>query len=95
MFFIQREENRTLIPSIKSIYTDFLNCIYPISICDNKLYEIENRLRFIEEKITNEKKIIYIDILKYMRYKLLSKICFGNTRKKYKQKYDNIKNLIS
>ena len=51
MFFIQREENRTIIPDIKNVYNEFLNCIYPISICDKKLYEIENRLRFIEDKI--------------------------------------------
>ncbi len=92
MFFIQRGENRTLIPDIKNVYNEFFNCIYPISICDNKIYEIENRLRFIEDKIVTNN--VTVNMFDYFKYKVLSKICIGKTRKKYKNKYKNLKKML-
>lgn len=54
-FFIQRNELRDMMDEIRSAYTDFLGLKFPISICSNRLIEIENRLRFMEK---NKVKII-------------------------------------
>ncbi len=51
-FYTQRDENKDLIPVIRNFYQDWLNLIFPISICPIKEYENENRLRFIEQHIT-------------------------------------------
>lgn len=50
-FYTQREENRDLMPKFRSVYEKWLKLPYPISICPNKEYENENRLRFLEGKI--------------------------------------------
>lgn len=50
-FFSQREENRDLLLKFRKVYEDWLQLPYPISMCPNKDYENENRLRYIEEKI--------------------------------------------
>ena len=50
-FFTQREENKDLIPKIREYYTKWLDLPFPISICPNKEYENENRLRFIEQRL--------------------------------------------
>lgn len=47
-FFSQRDENKDLIFEIRNKYTEFLNLPYPVSLCPNKDYENENRLRFLE-----------------------------------------------
>ncbi len=48
-FYSQREENKDLIPNIRNYYEKFLQLPFPISICPNKEYENENRLRYIEQ----------------------------------------------
>ena len=52
-FFSQRNENRDLIDRIRAYYTEFLHLPFPISICDNRLIELENRLRFMERQYMN------------------------------------------
>lgn len=49
-FFVQRNEIRDMIDDIRNIYTEFLNLNFPISMCSNRLIEIENRLRFMENQ---------------------------------------------
>ena len=51
-FFTQRDENKDLIPVIRNYYEQWLNLVYPISLCPSKEYENENRLKFIEQHIT-------------------------------------------
>ena len=53
-FFTQREENRDLLPKFREVYEEFLKLPYPISMCPNKEYENENRLRYIETQILNK-----------------------------------------
>ncbi|MCR5266842.1 MAG: hypothetical protein K6E29_09675 [Cyanobacteria bacterium RUI128] len=50
-FFTQREENRDLMPKFREVYGKWLKLPFPISICPDKEYENENRLRFLECKI--------------------------------------------
>ena len=52
-FYSQRSEIRDMIPLIKSVYTEFLSLHFPISLCQDRLIEIENRLRFIESNGNN------------------------------------------
>ena len=48
-FYSQREEIRDMIPEIRDVFSRFLSLPFPIALCDNKLIEIENRLRFMEK----------------------------------------------
>lgn len=48
-FYTQREEVRDMIPAIREVYERFLSLNFPIAICSNKMIEIENRLRFMEQ----------------------------------------------
>ncbi len=48
-FFSQRNECRDMIDDLRKCYTDFLNLPFPITICNNRLIEIENRMRFLEK----------------------------------------------
>lgn len=48
-FFIQRDHCRDMIDDIRLCYTDYLNLEFPISLCSNRLIEIENRLRYLEK----------------------------------------------
>ena len=59
-FFTQRDENKDLIPLIKDYYEKRLNLPYPISLCSNKIYENENRIRFIENNNMNNIKTNFI-----------------------------------
>ena len=56
-FFTQRDENKDLLPEFRKIYGDWLNLPYPISLCPNKEYENENRLRFLEMKLMEAKTV--------------------------------------
>lgn len=47
-FNSQRNEIRDMIPKIRTVYERFLALPFPIAVCDNKLVEIENRLRYME-----------------------------------------------
>ena len=55
-FFIQRNENKDLIPIIRSYYEKWLALPFPISLCPIKEYENENRLRFLENKLFSQNK---------------------------------------
>ncbi len=55
-FFIQRDENKDLIPLIRQYYEKWLALPFPISLCPLKEYENENRLRFLEKKLDKIKK---------------------------------------
>lgn len=61
-FFFQREECRDMIDDIRDCYEKFLDLPFPIAVCNNRMIEIENRLRFNEQssikKHSNRKKII-------------------------------------
>ena len=48
-FASQREEIRDMIPRIRDVYTSFLGLPFPISICSDRLIELENRLRYLEK----------------------------------------------
>lgn len=54
-FFSQRTECKDMLDSIKNIYINFLKLNFPITICADRLIELENRLRFLEtsNKIDN------------------------------------------
>ena len=53
-FYTQREENKDLVPVIRNYYADMWNLQFPISINIDRVVEIENRLRYIEEKIIKQ-----------------------------------------
>lgn len=48
-FYSQRLENKDLIDKFRSVYTKWLGFPFPISICQNKLYDIEERVKFLEK----------------------------------------------
>ena len=50
-FFTQREENKDLIPIIRDYYSKVIDAPYPITICEDKQIENENRLRHLENVI--------------------------------------------
>ncbi|EGK7562387.1 hypothetical protein IO476_001420 [Campylobacter coli] len=68
-FFSQREENKDLIPIIRSYYQNRLQINYPISIHIDKLYDLEERLQYLEENFF--KKNINKNSIKKIRYKFL------------------------
>ena len=49
-FYSQRNECRDMIDEIKRTYEEYLELPFPVSICNNRMIEIENRLRFMEQK---------------------------------------------
>lgn len=103
-FFSQREENKDLIPIIREYYQKRLDIPFPISICPQKEYENENRLRFIEQEIKNKNNLTPFIVkdafdytknkIKYWRCKLLAKLTFGKMRKHYKTKKKELKNRL-
>ncbi len=58
-FYVQREENKDLLPKIREIYEKYLELPFPISMCPNKEYENENRLRFLESTLLNKTRDIH------------------------------------
>lgn len=92
-FYPQRNENRDLIAPILDYYQEWLNLIFPISLCNNKNLEIEKRLRFLETGILSIKHHIdtvsfntFSNKLKYLKYNIFSKLTIGKARKHYKEK---------
>jgi len=79
-FYVQRDENRDLIPVIRDYFQSRLDLPFPISLCPIKEYENENRLRFLEKKRSTEKSCGIATYLKYKAYKVLSKMTFGELR---------------
>ena len=65
-FFTQREENKDLLPEFRNIYEKFLKLPYPISMCPNKAYENENRLRYVESKLILPNNQSSKQIFKYL-----------------------------
>lgn len=53
-FYTHREENKDLIDTIREYYEPRWNLPYPISINTNRTVELENRLRFLENKFTRK-----------------------------------------
>lgn len=51
-FYSQRNEIRDMIPQIREVYTEFLKLPFPIAMCGDRMIEIENRLRFMENNYT-------------------------------------------
>lgn len=54
-FYSQREELRDMIPGIRDVYTEYLSLPFPITICADRLIDIENRLRYIEKNSASTK----------------------------------------
>lgn len=52
-FCSQRNECRDMIDDLRKCYTDFLKLPFPIAICNDRMIEIENRLRFLEKNMAN------------------------------------------
>ena len=48
-FFSQRDECRDMIDEFRACYTGFFKLPFPIALCDNRLVELENRMRYLEE----------------------------------------------
>jgi hypothetical protein len=48
-FFSQRAECKDMIDDLRVCYTDFFKLPFPIATCNNRLVEIENRLRYLEQ----------------------------------------------
>lgn len=53
-FASQRDECRDMIDELRACYTDFLKLAFPIPMCHDRMIEIENRLRFLEQKQTKQ-----------------------------------------
>lgn len=49
-FFSQRNECRDMIDEFRACYNKYLQLPFPITVCENRLIEIENRLRFLEQQ---------------------------------------------
>ena len=54
-FYSQRRENRNMIDEFRNYFSKWLDHPYPISICPDRTIELENRLRYLEERILNKK----------------------------------------
>lgn len=58
-FFVQRDECKDMIDSLREVYTNFLQLEFPIPLCNNRMIEIENRLRFMENTSKSSPIIAY------------------------------------
>lgn len=102
-FYPQRKENKDLISKFRVCYSDFLGLPFPISLCSDKLNEVENRLRFLEDFIYknnlqlksnsfgDKKKKKRFD---YYKYKITSKLTFGATKERHQRKYQELKDYL-
>lgn len=98
-FFSQRDENKDLLNSIRNYYQKRLNVSYPISITQDKIFELENRIRYMENCLDNQLnalKIFAIPSLKRKSYylKLLSLFTFGKQKKRIRTQYKKTKEKI-
>ncbi|KLI59106.1 hypothetical protein [Brachyspira hyodysenteriae] len=57
-FLVQREENRDLFKVIKTYYEKLFPDVFPISTCQDEKYDLENRLRYIERKVSTCDKLL-------------------------------------
>lgn len=99
-FFTQREENRDLLPQMRVAYERFLKLPFPIAMCPLKEYENENRLRWLENRLSQvESGIVRIEqmqpgkksFLKYLFFRMLYCATLGKVKQKYKKKYKSYK----
>lgn len=99
-FFTQREENRDLLPQMRLAYERFLKLPFPIAMCPLKEYENENRLRWLENRLSQvESGIVRIEqmqsgkksFLKYLFFRMLYCATLGKVKQKYKKKYKSYK----
>ena len=89
-FFTQREENKDLILTIRDYYSKVIDSPYSIAICEDKLLENENRLRYLENIIlqTNNRTIkrniwhIIFSISDNSKYKIITIFSISITLKK-------------
>ena len=89
-FFSQRNECRDLIEEIRSIYTEYLKLNFPIAICNNRLIEIENRIRFLEAQnnnFTGNANLIRKDLPLVYRKIIGGLICLNDNGLKYTVKH--------
>lgn len=54
-FFSQRNECKDMIDELRDFYSKYFNLPFPITICSNRLIEIENRLRYLEQNSSSIK----------------------------------------
>lgn len=47
-FYSQREELRDMFSQIRDVYTDYLSLPFPIAMCNDRMIDVENRLRYLE-----------------------------------------------
>ncbi|WP_222104166.1 hypothetical protein, partial [Brachyspira hyodysenteriae] len=57
-FLGQREENRDLFKVIRTYYEKLFPDVFPISTCQDEKYDLENRLRYIERKVSTCDKLL-------------------------------------
>ena len=57
-FGSQREENRDMNPRFADCYGKWLGHPYPISVCPNKDYEMESRVRFLETTLLGDRRMV-------------------------------------
>lgn len=55
-FYTQRKENKDLLPKFREVYEGWCALNYPISVIQNKEDAIEDRLRYLEQKLPGKKK---------------------------------------
>lgn len=55
-FFSQRNECRDMMDDLRECYEKYLSLPFPIALCNNRMIEIENRLRFVEAKQGQNKR---------------------------------------
>ena len=55
-FFSQRNECKDMIDELRDYYTKYFALPFPITICNNRLIEIENRLRFLEQNTSTSRR---------------------------------------
>ena len=104
-FFSQRDENKDLLEIIRSYYQKRLNINYPIAVTSDKNYELENRIRYLEDYITNYltwqtnyfKRLKNIPKWKRERFifKLIALCSFGSLKNKAKKRAKQLKQKIN
>ena len=91
-FFSQRDENKDLLDKIRPYYQRRLKLNYPIQLISNNEYELENRLRYLEENITLFEKSSNKKTLKRRQffYEILRTLSRGKAKKRYEKKIKEI-----
>jgi hypothetical protein len=98
-FFSQRDENKDLLGKIRPYYQERLKLNYPMQLVPSKEYELENRLRHLEEELNKKVEVFAIVKRKSLKkrkliYKILNFLTIGKTKKYYKKKLKEIKKQL-